>query len=377
MAKGNVIKEPLVRVVKRDTRSTAKTYKFVLIRVAAVILALIVDALFIFFITGLNPISVYTTMFKGTFDFEYGSTLFTAKFLTTVRDMALLLGIAVALAPAFKMRFWNIGAEGQVLMGALATACVMQYGVKYVSGPVLMIIMFVMAVIAGAVWGILPAIFKAKWKTNETLFTLMMNYIAINIISFATNVWRGKKSTLGTINSISREGWFPKILNQDFTLGIIMVFALVVLVFIYLKYSKHGYEISVVGESENTAKYAGINIKKVIIRTMAISGAICGLCGFMVVAGKDHTVSTGSAGGYGFTAIIVAWMAKFNTFFMMLIAFLIAFLEHGASEIHSTYAVINDYAADIISAVILFFLIGCEFFINYRLVFRSGRKKEA
>ena len=157
---------------------------------------------------------------------------------------------------------------------------------------------------------------------------------------------------MGTINAGTKVGWFPNILGQGFTLNIIIVFVLTILVFVYLKYTKSGYEIAVVGESENTARYAGINVFKVILRTMAISGAICGLCGFMTVAGKDHTISANTAGGYGFTAIIVAWMSKFNTFVMMIIAFLIVFLEHGASEIASKFAVMNDYAADIITGII-------------------------
>ena len=145
--------------------------------------------------------------------------------------------------------------------------------------------------------------------------------------------------------------------------------------YFYLKYSKQGYEITVVGESENTARYAGINVKRVTIRTMLISGAICGLAGFLVVAGRDQTISTSSAGGQGFTAIIVAWLAKFNTFYMALISFLLVFLSRGAAEIASAYS-LNDYAASIIEGVILFFILGSEFFINYKMVFRGSKQKE-
>ncbi len=367
-----MFKEPLLRI---ERRSALPVYKSVIIRAVAIIAALLVDALFIFFITKLNPIAVYQTIFAGTFNFSYGFPMFQAKLLQTLRDMALLLGIAIALAPAFKMRFWNIGAEGQVLMGALASAICMQNFGDSLPGSLLFLLMFAASVVFGAIWGLIPAFFKAKWNTNETLFTLMMNYVALNLVLCMTNIWRGEKSAMGTINQSTRAGWFPPILNQSYTLNIIIVFALTVLVFIYLKYSKHGYEISVVGESENTARYAGINVMKVILRTMAISGAICGICGFMTVAGKDHTISADTAGGYGFTAIIVAWMSKFNTFYMMLISFLIVFLEHGASEIASSYDVMNDYAADIISGIILFFLIGSEFFINYKIKLHRAEKE--
>ena len=146
--------------------------------------------------------------------------------------------------------------------------------------------------------------------------------------------------------------------------------------FLYLRYSKHGYEITVVGESQNTARYAGINVGRVIIRTMILSGALCGLTGFLIVAGRDQTISVNTAGGDGFTAIIVAWLAKFNTFYMALISFLLIFLNKGAGEIASAYN-LNSFAADIIEGIILFCILGSEFFIRYKLV--SGRRniKEA
>ena len=224
--------------------------------------------------------------------------------------------------------------------------------------------------IGGVLWALVPAFFKARWGTNETLFTLMMNYVATSIVACMTNIMRGQASSLGTLNKATKAGWLPVINGQRYTINIIVVLVLTFAMYAYLKYSKQGYEISVVGESENTARYAGINVSRVMIRTMLLSGAICGLCGFLVVAGKDQTISTTSAGGNGFTAIIVAWLAKFNTFYMMLISFLLIFLDRGASEIASAYS-LNEYAADIITGIILFFILGSEFFINYRLVWRG------
>ena len=334
-----------------------------LVRVIAVFLALVLDAVFIFVVTGLNPLEVYGVMFKGTF----GNTM---RFSWAMRDLVTLLAIGIALAPAFKMRFWNIGAEGQVLAGGLATALVMVYLGNALPTPVLFIVMIVTSLVAGAFWGFLPAFFKANWNTNETLFTLMMNYVAITIVSSFTNFMRGKASSLGKLNMGTQAGWMPKVLGQSYTINIIVVLALMVGMYFYLKYSKQGYEISVVGGSENTALYAGIDVKKVRIRTMIISGAICGLTGFLLVSGRDQTISANTAGGDGFTAIIVAWLAKFNTFYMALIAFLLIFLSKGAGEIASTYA-LNDYAAEIIKGIILFFILGSEFFINYKLIFRK------
>lgn len=352
--------EPLIRVVKRGEIPAGKK---ITIRLIAVVLALIVDAMFIFFVTGLNPLDVYKAMIQGTF-----ST--TMRFSWAMRDLSSLLLIGIALAPAFRMRFWNIGAEGQVLMGALATAAVMVYYGGKLPNWLLYTVMLVAGVLAGAVWGFIPAWFKAKFSTNETLFTLMMNYVATSIVACMTNIMRGQASSLGTLNKATKAGWLPVINGQRYTINIIVVLVLTFAMYAYLKYSKQGYEISVVGESENTARYAGINVSRVMIRTMLLSGAICGLCGFLVVAGKDQTISTTSAGGNGFTAIIVAWLAKFNTFYMMLISFLLIFLDRGASEIASAYS-LNEYAADIITGIILFFILGSEFFINYRLVWRG------
>ena len=356
--------EPLVRIARREAAPLSRK---IAVRAAAILLALVVDALFIFFVTGLNPINVYVVMWGGTF-----ST--TVRFSWAMRDLSTLLCIGIALAPAFKMRFWNIGAEGQVLVGGLVTALIMVCFGNSLPAPALFAAMAAGSIAAGALWGFVPAWFKARWNTNETLFTLMMNYVATSIVACMTNIMRGQASSLGTLNKATKAGWLPIVLGQRYTINIIVVLVLTFAMYAYLKYSKHGYEIAVVGESENTARYAGINVRRVIIRTMITSGAICGLCGFLLVAGRDQTISTSSAGGNGFTAIIVAWLAKFNTFYMALISFLLVFLERGASEIASAYS-LNEYAADIITGIILFFILGSEFFINYRLIWRGHHKE--
>ena len=179
---------------------------------------------------------------------------------------------------------------------------------------------------------------------------------------------------MGVINQMTRSGWLPDIFGKKYLLNIIVVAVVTVIMFVYLKYSKQGYEISVVGESENTARYIGINVKKVIIRTMVISGAVCGLAGFLLVSGTNHTVSANLAGGMGFTAIMVSWLAKFNPVVMTLTSFLIVFLQRGAGEIATAFR-LNESVSDILTGIIIFFIIGCEFFINYRINLRS--KKEA
>ena len=368
MSTVNHSQEPLLRIAKRDGISRGKAYG---IRIAAVVLALLVSGIFIFAVTKLNPVQVYEAIYDGAFGTARRSWV-------TIRDTMMLLCIGVGLAPAFKMKFWNIGAEGQILIGGVITAGFMRAFGSSIPTPVLLVIMAVVSLLGGCVWGVIPAAFKAKWGTNETLFTLMMNYVAIQITSYCVALWENPigSNTVGVINQQTKAGWFPEVFGQTYGLNVILVLALTVGMYIYLKYSKQGYEITVVGDSENTARYAGISVKKVTVRTMAISGAICGLAGFIAVAGASHTISTSTAGGRGFTAIIVAWLAQFNTFVMILISLLLVFLQKGAIQIASQFN-LNDYASNIITGIILFFILGSEFFINYRVILRGKKEGEA
>ena len=364
--KNKKVHEPLFHIAKRAHISGGKAW---LIRIGAVLAALIICAVVTMLLTGENPFSVYATMFEGAFGTE-------RKIWKLLQNLAMLLCVSLALTPAFKMRFWNIGGEGQVLIGGLATtACMILLGGKLPNG-LLIIVMLVASILAGAIWALIPAIFKANFNTNETLFTLMMNYVAIQIVSYFCMYWENPKGSgkIGVINGNSMQGWLPTIGDYDYLLNILIVLVLTVAMYIYLKYSKHGYELSVVGESENTARYIGINVKKVIMRTMLLSGALCGVTGLLLVSGTDHTIATNTVGGRGFTAIMVSWLAKFNPAYMILTSLLIVFFQKGAIQI-STSLGLNDSFADIITGIIIFFIIGSEFFINYSVKFRSKEAK--
>ena len=358
--------EPLMHISKRDHISPVHAW---LIRLAAVVLALFVCAAVIYGLTGLNPAEVYA----GIIDGAVGTN---RRLWVTIRDALVLLCIAVALTPAFKMRFWNIGAEGQVLIGGVASMLLMVNCSSLPNG-VLLPLMLLTALAAGALWGLIPAFFKANWNTNETLFTLMMNYIAMQVVTFCVVFWENPagSNSVGIVNASTKAGWLPALFGLNYGWNLVLVLSLMVLVYVYLRYSKQGYEIAYVGQSENTARYAGISVKKVILRTMAISGAMCGLAGFMLVSGASHTISTSTAGGRGFTAIIVAWLSKLNTFTMAFVSFFLVFLQKGASQIATQFN-LNENASEIITGIILFFILGCEFFINYRVNFRGKRKAD-
>ena len=358
----NLKREPLAYISKRDNVSL--TYR-IAVRAIAIVLALIVCGVVTKVLTGDNPISIYQTIVHG--------AVGKGRLLVTIHGIAILLCISLAVTPAFRMRFWNTGAEGQVLIGCLATAaCMFWLGGKVPNG-VLILIMTVSAIVSGMIWGVIPAIFKAQWKTNETLFTLMMNYVAIQLVEYFLKIADKSGSNVVGPDLLSH-GWLPDIFGVKYLLNIIIVAVITVLMQIYLKYSKHGYEISVVGESENTARYIGINVKKVIIRTMLVSGAICGLAGLLLVGGSSHSIDSNLVGGRGFTAIMVSWLGKFNPITMILTTLLLVFLGRGADEVTSKFGLNGDFS-DILTGIILFFIIGCEFFINYKINF-SHRKKE-
>lgn len=356
------VKEPLIHITKR----TSVTWKqAILVRVIAVVCALIATAIVIMVLAKENPIKIYTSMLSGAFGTP-------RRIWNLLNGTCILLGISLAVTPAFRMRFWNCGAEGQTLIGGLTAAACMLYLGQSLPLPILFVVMIIACVVASAIWAVIPAIFKAAFGTNETLFTLMMNYIAIQLINFCLKIWA--KDGSGTLPTMP-EYRFPKVLGQEYLLNIIIILLVCVAMYIYLRYSKHGYEISVVGESENTAKYIGINVKKVIVRTMIVSGALCGLVGLLLVANGSCTISNDIVGGQGFTAIMVSWLAKFNPLFMILTSFLISFLNCGTNQVSTDFR-LDTSICDIITALILFFIIGCEFFVNYQIHFRKKNKED-
>lgn len=364
------VHEPLFHLAKR---TNVNPLRATLIRIAAIVLGLVACGLVAFLLIeklNQNPGKIgdfYNCFIKGSFSTE-------RKLWKFLKNMAVLQCISLAVTPAFRMRFWNIGAEGQTLMGVLGAITMAFYFGGKVPEWQLLIMMFIAALIYGAVWAVIPALFKAKWNTNETLFTLMMNYVATYVVSYFLVIWvPSGSSTLGKL----KYGKLPPLpFGNQYLLIILIVLVLTVLLYVYLKYTQQGYEISVVGESVRTAQYSGINVQKVIIRTMVVSGLLCGVAGYLIGSGLDQSVTTESVGGQGFTAIIVSWLANFNPIMMIVTSGLISFLNSGAAQISQDFNV-SGALPDVIVGIILFFIIGCEFFINYKFVFRKSAGKEA
>ena len=366
------LKDTGLRIAKRGDLVWWKSW---LIRIGFTAAGLALCLLLIYVMTGASPAKVLSATAHGAF----GNSVFSRSTWTFVRDTCTLFMVALGLTLAFRMRFWNIGGEGQIMVGGLMTAICMKFLAGSMPNGVLLLMMAALAMLAGALWAFIPAVFKARWNTNETLFTLMMNYIAIQIVSFCEIRWEKKvgAGTIGVINAVGTEhagagwlptSWFSEVLGKNNHVIILAVAVLLALaVTFYVRRTKHGYEIQVVGESENTARYAGISVKKVILRTMLMSGLLCGLVGFMIVSGSSHTISANTAGGRGFTAIVVAWLGQFNAAFMALISALLVLLGIGAREIATNFA-LNESMSDVMVGIILFFILASSFTTRYRVI---------
>lgn len=355
----------MIQISKRGAVSRKRN---IAIRLAAIVLAIIVCAVITMATTGTDPFAVFSAFINGSFGSERKLWIF-------LQDTAILLIISLAVTPAFKMHCWNLGAEGQVLAGAMAAAACMVLLGDTMSNGALIACMVIASVVTGALWAGIPAFFKAKFNTNETLFTLMMNYVATQIVAYFCVKWENPvgSCTIGVINAQNEAGWLPQLGNK-YLLAILVAVIMTVLIYFYLNYTKHGYEIAVVGESERTARYIGIKVPRVIVRTMLFSGAICGVAGLLLVGGIHHTVSTSLVGGQGFTAVMVSWLAAFNPIVMILTSALLIFMGSGANQLASSCG-LNQSFGDILTGVLIFFIIGSEFFVQYKISFHKKSKE--
>ena len=358
----NAVKTPLIRLSKRDNMDPKIAWS---IRIGSILIALIIGTIPMM-ITGANPFEAYKIIIQG----SLSRPIYVKQ---TIKIAIPLLGCALAIAPCFKMRFWNIGAEGQITAGAIAASYFALYWYDKMPKPLLLATMFIAAAIAGGIWAFIPAFFKAKWNTNETLFTLMMNYIIIGIVAYLQGgPWEGRKGSQ-MIPMFNNNARLPEVFGIH--CGWIIVLVMVVIMHIYMNYTKQGYEIAVIGDSENTARYSGMNVGHIMERTMFISGGICGIIGFIVVSGANFTLYSGVANGVGFTSITVAWLSHLNAFAMIAISFILAILTKGSSTLQTKLKVPASIS-EIVTGILLFCMLSSEFFINYKIVIRHKEKKE-
>lgn len=357
----------MFRVAKRTDLTKRQS---VIFRLVAILAALVTSGIFLL-ILGFNPFEVYLSMLDGSFGSAYR---FREAIIKAVPLIVTSLGISVA----FKMKFWNIGAEGQIIMGAFGAT---YFALFFSELPsiVLIPLMMAAAIVTGGLWALIPAFFKAQFGTNETLFTLMMNYIALKWINYLQyGPWKDPKALgFGKIAMFKDNALMPKLFGIH--IGWVIAIILVVMMYIFINKTKRGYEIQVIGESENTARYAGMNVKKIILSSIFLSGALCGLVGMFQVSGVNGTLTYQVANGVGYTAIITTWLSSLSAPLIVVVCFLFAVLQQGGTFIQTAFQ-IPASAAQLIQGLILFFVLGSEFFIQYRLILKdkntSGKVKE-
>ncbi len=355
-------REPRFILVKRAQMTRWQSF---LLNLSAVAIAIIAGGILILCI-GKNPFTFYGTIIAGCF-----KTPLAVKSL--IRIVVPLLIASLGVIPAFRMKFWNIGGEGQFIMGAVCSSAVALFFPADTPHHLLLICMGLAGIIGGGLWALIPAFFKCRFSTNETLLTLMFNYIALYVVQYLRDgPWRDPSAGgFPKIAKFPENAWLDQLFGVD--ISWIIGAALVIFIAVYLRNTKHGYEIAVVGESVNTARYAGMNVEAVIMRTMFISGAVTGLGGMLQVSGEatSHTLSMGIASGVGFTAIIVVWLANLNPFATVAVAVLIGMLDKGCGVAQSTYG-LSSAVSSILKGIILFAVLGAMFFTGYKLVRRKN-----
>ncbi len=353
-----------MRLITLEKRMSPIPMAGMVIPVISIALALLAGGVFLA-LSGKNPLEIYFTLFQSAFGSSYGFSE------TVVKAIPLAL-CALGVSLAFRVQLWNIGAEGQFYMGAMAATWV---ALTYPEGSrwVVLPAMFLAAAMAGGLWGLLPAIPRAFWKVNETITTLMLNYIAIFWVDFLIyGPWKDPNGYNFPLTAPFELGaTLPSFGTSRVHYGLILALIAALLVYIILKYTVWGYQLKVVGESQRAAKYAGMSIVKTILLVMLISGALAGIAGMTEVAGITQRLQQGLSPGYGYSAIIIAWLARLNPWAILLVSFLFGGLLSGGFSLQSMG--LPAASVYMLQGLILFFILGGEIFNSYRLKWIGGR----
>ena len=329
-----------------------------LLRAAAAIAALVASGL-IMALMGYNPFTVFSRILSGSLGTAY-------RFRETINKAIPLSILSLGTAAAFRLKFWNIGQEGQFYMGAFG-ASLIAFSFPDMPSPVLLPIMFVIGVIFGGLWSMIPALLKTSFSINETLVTLMLNYIAIKWISFLQYIKWKDPNALGfpKIARFSPNAVLPSLFNIH--IGWVICLCLAVMLYFLFKRTKLGYEIDVAGQSSAAARYAGMNVFKITVIAVSLSGGLCGAAGMIQASAIERSLSEQLSGGLGFTSVIVAWLARLEPGAILIIAFCFSLLIQGGYFLQSSLQIPASIAL-VLQGIIIFFVLGSEFFIRYRFI---------
>lgn len=346
-------------MVHIQIRNTISLKQKVVINTVA-ILSSIVSSMIIMFIMGFNPFSVYGKLIAGSLGTAY-------RFRETVNKAIPLTVLSLGTGVAFKMKFWNIGTEGQFYMGAFGASWVALSFPNLPSG-ILIPLMMLSGFVFGSLFALIPAGLKLKWGASETLVTLMLNYVAQKWVAYLQyGPWRDPNGNgFPQISRFSRNAILPKL--GGIHIGWVIALVLAIIMFVYLKKTKRGYEISVIGESIETANYAGLNVTKTIVIAVALSGGLAGLAGMMQASAIENSLSSNMSNNMGFTAVITTWLSRLNPLVMVVVSFLFSMLLQGGNFLQNSLQ-IPASAATILQALIIFFVLGSEFFVRYKISF--------
>lgn len=350
----------MLRLVKRENIDKGTDIR---IRLLFLLFSFIAISIFLL-ILNYNPIEVFSGMISGAFNTSY-------RIKQTIITAIPLIITSIGISIAFKMKYWNIGGEGQILIGAFGAALIaLNFPDMY--KPLLLTAMMIAAIISGGLWALISGVLKVYFNTNETIITLMLNYIALKFITYLQyGPWKDKKAMgFPKIPNFSDNAILPSI--GGLHIGLIIALIIVVIGYLFMRHSKMGYEITVLGESKNTARYAGIRINKTILTAVFLSGALCGLTGFIQSSAVSQTLSIEVAGGVGYTAIIIAWLSNLSEPLIFVVSLLFAALLQGSSYIQ-TASGIPKAVALILQSFILFFILGSELFVKYKIAVNERR----
>ena len=355
--------EPLFTIFKRTSFSKQKA---IILRIGVVLATFLVSMIICSLVIKENIFAIIGTFFSGA----------VARPWKLILDACILLGFGIAIVPAFKMHYWNMGANGQVIMGTLISIVIMYYMGSFalqsgLNNFLTLLLMFVASVTFSVIWAVIPAIFKVFFKTNETLFNLMMNYIAAGLVAYTNYALAKGQKEAQDVTLLNEGGWLPYVVtknfNSNYLIASIIIILMTVFVFIYMNKTKHGYEVTVVGDSTPTARYVGMHTKTIVIRTLILNGIMCGILGFLYASAINHSMNPSMCGSLGFTAVLIAWLSNFNPVVMAGVSFGLAFLTIGTSKISSVYRIGNNDLANVIIGLMFFAILVSEFFVRYHV----------
>lgn len=315
---------------------------------------------------GLNPLSVYEKMLSSSF-------LNIRGIRSAVNAGLPLVFTGISVSIALKMNLNNIGAEGQYAMGAILGGWFALFGPR-LNAPFNFIVMFILCVIGGMLPALIAALLKAYWNINETITTLMFNYIILLYMDYLCyGAWMAKGQTIPITNFIPDNLNLPYISNINISSGIFIAAAVAIIILLIFKCTTFGYQVKVVKNSPKSAEYAGIPVKKNILLILSLSGAVAGIAGFVGITGIIHRVQSQMPNGSGYTGIVIAYLSKFNPILVIIVAILFGGLDNSCSAVQVMG--VPSQIGKMIEASILIFVIAGDFFATHKIQILNGKEK--